>query len=142
MGFNFVVNIFNNFVNDTMNTIEIMGPKVLAVVIMMVFGTIISYGVYKLTLYVFKKFHIVDFIDRIWSGFEEHTTGLVDESGEKNKKDPKKEAKKIRYDTITAKSFAYYIFLLFFRWAVVFLGINEVENFMQDLIAYLPSLFI
>jgi hypothetical protein len=37
---------------------------------------------------------------------------------------------------------AYYLFLIFFRWAVVFIWIREVENFLGELIAYLPNLFI
>lgn len=41
-----------------------------------------------------------------------------------------------------AKATSYYVFLLFFRWAVVIVGVTEVEQFMQDLLAYLPSLFI
>ena len=125
----------------------------IAVVIIMVFGTLISYGIYKLTMYVFAKFHILDFIDKLWDGFEEHTTNIVEKNThdkeaegleehhvEKQKK--ALEAKKVRYDRITAKAFAYYVFLLFFRWAVVFLGVTEVEKFMSDLLAYLPSLFV
>lgn len=82
-------------------------------------------------MYVFAKFHILDFIDKLWAGFEEHTSSIVDkniqEKDEHSKQDAKVkqekalEAKKVRYDRITAKAFAYYVFLLFFRWAVVFL---------------------
>jgi hypothetical protein len=121
----------------------------------MVFGTLISYGIYKLTMYVFEKFHILDIIDKLWLGLEEHTSNIVEKANEKNQNqtsdkpdtppiETKKiaEIKKVRYDRITAKAFAYYVFLLFFRWAVVFLGITEIETFMQDLLAYLPSLFI
>lgn len=95
-------------------------------------------------MYIFRKFHIVDFIDRLWAGFEEQTTQIVDKTPDSLDKNTKKEVKKqkIRYDRITAKAFSYYIFLLFFRWSVVILGITEIEKFMQDLIAYLPSLFV
>jgi hypothetical protein len=128
-----------------------MWPKVIAVVIIMVFGTLISYGVYKLTLYIFEKFRILDMIDRLWLGFEEHTSSIVEKANEKNedisakevkKIEKGKEVKKVRYDRITAKAFAYYIFLLFFRWAVVLLWITEIELFMKQLLAYLPNLFI
>lgn len=106
----------------------------------------ISYGIYRATLYIFWKFGIVDLINRLWDGFEENTTKIVDKDPkaakdiEKEKKEEK--PKKIRYDRITAKAFSYYVFLLFFRWAIVVIGITEVENFMQDLLAYLPNLFI
>lgn len=103
-------------------------------------------------MYVFEKFHILDFIDKLWAGFEEHTSSIVEKNGQekddsKKQNEPEKQhradvAKKVRYDRITAKAFAYYVFLLFFRWAVVFLGVTEVEKFMSDLLAYLPSLFV
>lgn len=90
-------------------------------------------------------------IDKFWEGFEENTTKMVDKtpntptrkSMEKNEDTTNKEFKdKIRYDRITAKSVSYYIFLLFFRWAIVVLGVTEIEKFMNDLIGYLPSLFV
>ena len=87
-------------------------------------------------MYLFWKFGIVELIEKLWDGIEEQTTQIVDKtpgSPEITKKeDPKK---KIRFDRITAKAFSYYVFLLFFRWAVVIIGITEIENFMQDLIA-------
>lgn len=111
---------------------------------------VISYAIYRMTMYIFWKFWIVDLINKLWDGFEENTTKIVDKTpNEKSKKwkEGKKEEKtekpkKIRYDKITAKAFSYYVFLLFFRWAIVVIGITEVERFMQDLIAYLPNLFV
>lgn len=72
-------------------------------------------------MYIFKRFNILDLIDKIWAGFEENTTKIVDKNLEDNaeKKLEKKKTKKVRYDRITAKALSYYIFLLFFRWAVV-----------------------
>lgn len=78
MNFDFVLKIFHTFTQDTLAKVELMGPKVLAVVVMMVFGTLISYGIYKLTMYVFAKFHILDVIDKLWLGFEEHTSSIVE----------------------------------------------------------------
>ncbi|USN59322.1 MAG: hypothetical protein H6767_04585 [Candidatus Peribacteria bacterium] len=51
-------------------------------------------------------------------------------------------SKKIKIDVIVGKSIGYYVFLIFFRYAIVVIGIEEVEQFLADLIAYLPSLFI
>jgi hypothetical protein len=45
-------------------------------------------------------------------------------------------------DKITAKAIAYYLFLVFFRLAIVFIWIKEIEDFLWDLITYLPNLFI
>lgn len=104
-------------------------------------------------MYIFKKFHIVDLIDRLWEGFEEKTTQAVDKTpdtpktkGKKGKISEKAEKvekhKPLPYDRISAKALSYYVFLLFFRWSIVILGIIEVETFMNDLIGYLPSLFV
>lgn len=87
-------------------------------------GAIISYGIYRATLYIFWKFGIVDLINRLWDGFEENTTKMVDKSPDDNKAEEieqqkqEEKVKKVRYDRITAKAFSYYVFLLFFRWAI------------------------
>jgi len=98
---------------------------------------------------MFWKFWIIDFINRVWDGFEENTTKIVDKNLDDNKAKEiekswkkSKKPKRVRYDKITAKAFSYYVFLLFFRWAIVVIGITEVEKFMQDLLAYLPNLFV
>jgi len=122
-----------------------LGPKIIAAIIVLTLGWVIAYATYKITMLIFKNFHIMDLIDRMWAGFEEQTTQIVDKNIDDNIEKLNKinqNKQKIRYDKITAKSFSYYIFLLFFRWAVVILGITEIEQFMQDLLAYLPSLFI
>ncbi len=144
MGIDFVYWIFERFIFSTMYYLDKLGPKIIAAIIVLTLGSVIAYITYRLTMIIFKKFHIMDLIDRMWEGFEEQTTQIVDSNPEDNpEKTTKSEVKKkIRYDKITAKSFSYYIFLLFFRWAVVILGITEIERFMQDLLAYLPSLFI
>ena len=70
---------------------------------------------------------------------------MVDKNPDDNEEKGKikiEKPKKVRYDRITAKAFSYYVFLLFFRWAIVVIGITEVEKFMQDLLAYLPNLFV
>lgn len=142
MDFSFAMQIFQNFMDTTFQKIEELGPLVIGAVIILVLGWIISYGIYKLIMYIFKRFKILDIIDNLWQGFEEHTSNMVDGK----KIDPEKiwdnRPSKIRYDRIFAKATSYYVFLLFFRWSVVVMGITEVERFMRDLINYLPSLFI
>jgi hypothetical protein len=61
---------------------------------------------------------------------------------EKRKMHRKKLTERIKIDRLLAKSFSYYIFLVFFRFAIVIIGINEVEQFLGDVLAYLPNLFI
>ncbi len=152
MDFSFIIEIFKTFINELLYQMEVFWPKVIAATIIIVLGIIISYGIYRLTMYIFWKFGIVDLIDRLWTWFEEQTTQIVDKTPndppktkwKKWKSESKKEEKinKVRYDRIVAKASSYYIFLLFFRWAMYYLGITEVEDFLKELIAYLPSLFV
>lgn len=148
MDFSFIYGIFKRLSTVILTNLETLWPKILAASIILIIGTIISYGIYRMTLYIFWKFWIVDLINKLWDGFEEHTTQIVDKNPDNNPAEPEniKPAgdlpKKTKYDRITAKAFSYYVFLLFFRWAITVIGITEVEKFMQDLIAYLPNLFI
>jgi len=146
MSFDLFFKVFEELYNTFISQIEVLGPKIAGAIIVLIMGVFVSYGIYKLIIYLFWKFNILDFIEKLWDGFEEKTTQIVDQNPDDNpeKEKEKKEEKiqKIRYDRITAKAISYYIFLLFFRSAVVIIGITEVEQFMQDLIAYLPSLFV
>jgi len=144
MNFQFLSQNFENFSEGFFSNLEVFGPKVVGAILVILIGLIISYGAYRFILFIFKKFKILKLIDKIWEWFEKNTTKIVDQNLEDNKsKVAKKKTKNhIGYDRITAKALGYYIFLLFFRWAVVILGITEIEQFMQDLINYLPSLFI
>jgi hypothetical protein len=144
MQLGFFMQMYNDFYETVMYKLETLWPKVIWSISIVLIGTIIAFGVYKLTMHIFKRFWILDLIDKIWDGFEENTTKIVDKNLEDNelKEKSKKKSQKVHYDRITAKALSYYIFLLFFRQSVVILGITDVENFMQDLINYLPSLFI
>ena len=154
MNLQFIYTIFQNFVLEVYEKAELMGPKVIAAIIILCIGALMSYGIYKAVMYLFKRFYIVDLIDWLWEGFEEKTTQAVDKTPDspkikekkwKNSEKVEKVEKKhkpLPYDRISAKALSYYVFLLFFRWSIVILGIIEVETFMNDLIGYLPSLFV
>ena len=144
MNFDFVYEVFTRLSGEIVRALELYWVKGLKALMILAIWVIISYGIYRFTLYIFWKFWIIDLINKLWDGIEENTTKIVDQNPEDNKeKEVKKEKpKKIRYDRITAKAFSYYVFLLFFRWAIVVIGITEVERFMQDLIEYLPNLFV
>jgi len=138
--------VFGELYTTFASQAEVLWPKITGAVLILIMGVIVSYCIYKLIIYVFWKFNILELIEKLWDGFEEKTTQIVDKNPDDNteKKEEEKEEKvhKVRYDRITAKAISYYIFLLFFRSAIVVIGITEIEQFMQDLIAYLPSLFI
>ncbi len=93
-------------------------------------------------MFLFKKFHLIELLDKL----EFDIYPEEEEKDEKGKKVTKPKRKKLsermKIDNIIAKSFSYYIFLVFFRLSIVFIGIKEVEKFLGDLLAYLPSLFV
>lgn len=144
MNFDLLFQIFESFYESILSKVEVLWPKFIGAIIIIIIGLGVSYGIYKLVIYLFWKFSILDLIEKLWDGFEEKTTQIVDKNPDDNaaKEEKIEKVSKIRYDRITAKAISYYIFLLFFRAAVVVVGITEVEQFMQDLIAYLPSLFV
>lgn len=115
-------------------------PKILWAIAILVVWVIVSYLIYKLIMFLFRKFHIKQLIDKLELDFFEEQW----ETGEKwpHAEKQKKFTDKIRVDRVVAKATGYYIFLVFFRLAIVFIGIKEVEKFLGDLIAYLPSLFV
>ncbi|MDA9129082.1 hypothetical protein N9J72_01230 [Candidatus Gracilibacteria bacterium] len=149
MDFRFMYEVFERLSNEIMRNLELYGVASMKAFLILCIGAVISFGIYRMTLFIFWRFGIVDLINKIWDGFEENTTKIVDKKPnedqalkeiEKEKRQEK--PKKVRYDRITAKAFSYYVFLLFFRWAITVIGITEVERFMQDLLAYLPNLFV
>ncbi len=111
--------------------------KILSVILLLMVWVCVSILVYLLIRYIFKKFKILDLIDKLEMNSEEK---------KKEKKEKKKAlqsfGKKVKLDVVIAKSISYYIFLLFFRYAIVIIGITDIEDFLSSLIAYLPSLFI
>lgn len=125
-------------------------------IIILIFWAISSIIIYNFVIFLFKKFKIVELLEKFEIDiYEEHEKVLEDqEKGKLNKNDKqkkdfenlKKEAvvfkKKIKVDSIVAKAISYYVFLLFFRWSVVKLGVTEVEQFLKDVLYYLPSLFV
>ena len=117
--------------------LEMYSPKIIWAIALLWLWILISIGIYRWVIFLFKKFHIIQIIDKISI---EH---FHDEMPEK-KISPlrKKLSDKIRLDDITAKACSYYIFLVFFRLWIVMIGIKEVEDFLAELLKYLPSLFI
>lgn len=135
---------FANLYFQIMEGVNYYAPLLLGALIIVSIGLIISILVYKLTMFVYVKFNIGSFIDKLELDL------WVDELHPEDANPPKTLRKlkrklltqRVKLDQLIAKSFSYYIFLVFFRLAVVFIGIKEVEKFLWDLIGYLPNLFI
>jgi len=91
-------------------------------------------------MYLFRKFSIIELIDKLNIEFDD----IKVKEDVKKIIEPKKKkiSDKIKINEITAKAISYYVFLVFFRLAIVVIGITEIEVFMWELLTYLPSLFI
>ncbi len=143
-------NILSWLYEQFYSAIEIYLPKLIWALFIVWLWFLCSILVYKMVIYVFKKFNIINFIDKLFINLkeihseEENKEVSPDQKELEEKKElrRKKISDKIKIDEITAKAFAYYLFLVFFRYAIVFIWIAEVELFLWDLISYLPSLFI
>lgn len=132
--------------------VEIYLPKLIWAIFIIWIWFIISLLLYKLVIYIFEKFKIIKLIDKLFINLNGDIKKEISNENEneniKNNQEKilsprrKKISDKIKIDIITAKAFSYYIFLIFFRLAIVFIWIKEVEVFLWELIAYLPSLFI
>ena len=127
-------NVVNWLYQEVINFAATYIPKFLWAVVVFLFGVLIAVWIYKITIYLFKKFKIIDKIDKLTM-----ISIYKDEKEKAWKTEFKKISDNIKIDVITAKSMSYYVVLLFFRLSIVIIWIKEVEN---SLIQYLPSLFI
>lgn len=122
--------------------LEIYLPKFIWALVILWLWILVSFIIYKVVIYIFEKFKIIKLIDKFFTSLSNNVTQETNTKENNTKEKTKKISDKIKIDKITAKAFSYYIFLVFFRLAIVFIWIKEVENFLWELIAYLPSLFI
>ena len=138
--------IIDNLYLSIIGNIEIYLPKIIWALIILWIWVIIAIWIHKLVMYLFKKFKIIELIDKLNVEFDNDKIHQKENlSEEKNIKElPKKKkiSDKIKINEITAKAISYYIFLVFFRLSIVAIWIKEVETFLWDLLTYLPSLFI
>lgn len=119
-------------------------PDIFWAIVILIIWFFISLLIYKFIIFLFKKFKIIELIDKLDIEFEDDEK--KDLKNESKNKIPKKKFSevfwnKIKIDRVVAKASSYYVFLLFFRWSVTKFT-NEVETFLDDLLSYLPNLFI
>lgn len=140
---------FDTFIHwiyiDIIEKIEFFWPKAIFAMFILFFWILVSIGVYKITLYLYVKLKIAEFINKIEIDLENPIKEQNEWNWEKRsikKVKRQKLTERIILDQIIAKAFSYYVFLIFFRFAIIAIGINEVENFLNDLLSYLPSLFV
>lgn len=132
--------IISNLYLDILWNIEFYLPKILWAIIILWIWALISVWIYKFVMYLFKKFKIIELIDKLNIDLSD----IVEEDEKENYLNKKinKLSDKIKINEITSKAISYYVFLVFFRLSIVAIWIKEVEQFLWELLTYLPSLFI
>ncbi len=123
-------------------------PYLIGAIIVFVLWIIISIFAYKFIIYLFKRFKILELIDKLDIDFDDDEDDKVEAEKNKDNEGYKKPTlsqklwKKIQIDKMIAKAIGYYIVLVFFRISIVIIGIDEVEQALWQLIGYLPRLFL
>ena len=141
-------NFMNGIYTSILESAEFYAPKLLGALVLLIIWLLTAILVYKLILYAFKKFKLTELIDKFTIDFEDIANmpeNIHDDKKDKNIKPLEKKKKfsqRVKLDEIFWKAIAYYIFLVFFRFSIVAIWINEIEKFLWDLLTYLPSLFI
>lgn len=132
--------IITNFYIDVISNIELYLPKIVWALAILWIWALISIWIYKFVMYLFKKFKIIELIDKLNIDLSD----IVEDDKKEQyiKKRGDKLSDKIKINEITSKAVSYYVFLVFFRLAIVAIWIKEVEQFLYELITYLPSLFV
>ncbi len=136
---NFNINkIISSLYSTILWNIEFYLPKIVWAIIILWIWALISIWIYKIVMYLFKKFKIIELIDKLNIDFSDPD----DKDKIIVKKKNNKISDKIKINEITSKAVSYYFFLVFFRLSIVVIWIKEVEQFLWDILTYLPSLFI
>jgi len=128
--------IYNNFATTT----EILWPKIIWAIIILLTWWIIARLVYLFLMFVFRKTKLNQFIDRLKVNFDEEK--LSEEKKEKPRFIKSRFTDKIKVDDVVAKAMSYYLLIVFFRLSIWYLWIIEVESFLRDVTNYLPNLFV
>jgi len=124
--------------------IETYALNIVWAVIVIILWLLISIIVYRFIIYLFKRFRILELINKFDITIHEDEELKQEKKIRAQNKSEVYEliTKKIQIDKVVAKASAYYVFLLFFRWSIIILWITTVEQFLRDLLTYLPNLFV
>jgi hypothetical protein len=70
-------------------------------------------------MYLFKKFKIIELIDKLNVNFEEKKVKKVVKEEKEDIPKIKKISDKIKINEIVSKAISYYVFLVFFRFSII-----------------------
>lgn len=135
---------FNVIYENLISKAEILGPKIIGAGIIIIVGVISARLLYLTLMFLFKKFKLNQFVDKLKIDFDQ---GSLPKQEEEKKEESISLIKsrftdKIKVDDVVAKAISYYIVIVFFRLAIRYIWITDIEDFLGDVINYLPNLFI
>ncbi len=138
-----IENTFEIIRNDIVNNIQFFWPKLVGALLIVIVWYLIARFSYIFLMFLFKKFKLNEIVDRFKVSMDQES---LEENWKKtNKKNtiiPSRFTDKIKVDDSIAKWVGIFMFLIFFRLAITYIGITEIEVFLKDLIDYLPNLFV
>lgn len=135
---NAIINFFVNNYNYIASKIEF--KEILEFIWIIILWVIAARWMYLFILYLFERFKIIQLIDKLQ--IDVYHDEEEEEKELEKKAQKKKISDKIKINILVAKAVSYYIFLVFFRWAIYVIWIVQIETFLSDLINYLPNLFV
>ena len=116
--------------------------KVIESIALIVSWLILAFVLYKFVIYLFERFKLLELINILESKLTSWVKQSVNEKKKKKEIEPEIITEKFQIDEIVAKAISYYVFLLFFRMAIAQFWVADIEEFMDELLRYLPKLFI
>lgn len=141
--------LYNSFIESLFSNIDYYLTNYWAdifwAVIILALWVVVSILMYRFTRMLLVKFNIIKLLEKFELNIDKEHEKTVWKDAKKTEVKVKKPSifkNQLKIDHVIAKAVSYYVFLLFFRWAVVKIGITEIEQFLKDVLYYLPSLFI
>lgn len=132
---------FEEINKEILSKIELYLPIIFWAIVIIVFWILISTIIYKFVMYIAKKIKLNTLVDKLKIE-SDNEKSIELKTKDKTKKSKSSFTDKIKVDDVIARSVSIFVFLIFFRLAIKYIWIDEVEIFLNDLINYLPSLFI
>jgi len=121
---------------------ELHGINAIKAIWIILLWALIARIVYLLMMKIFEKFKIIEFIDKILCDLQWEEKLKEENRGKETSEKFLMFSKRVDIEWVTSKAFSYYVFIVFFRLSIVQIGITDVEQFLAEVINYLPSLFI
>ena len=122
--------------------LEYYWPRVIWALLIILLWVLLARWLYLFAMFLFKKFKLNELVDKLKVNFDEENLDWDQSEDTKTQIRKNKFSEKIKVDDVVAKSLSYYVLIIFFRLAISYIWIDEIEQFLRDLTHYLPNLFV